>query len=96
MDNINVNISVLDCCNNKCNSNSMMTTKIFTNTNDFISLFCGFYLKIISVEDGFVVLSIDNSNVFIIRRAFVDIPLKICLSNNGNNHEVTIKVNSIT
>ena len=96
MEDINVNISVLDCCSNKCNSNSMMTTKIFTSTNDFISLFCGYYLKVISVENSVVLISIDNSNVFVIRRCYIDIPLKICLSGNGINHEVTIKVNSIT
>ena len=96
MENINVNISILDCCTAKCTSNSIMTTKIFTSTNDFVSLFCGFYLKVISVNDGFVVISIDNSNVYVIRRAFVDIPLKICLSSGLVNHELTIKVNSIT
>ena len=96
MDNKNINISVLDCCSNKCNSSSNMITKIITSTSDFISLFCGFYLKIISVSDGYVILSIDNQNVFIIRRAYVNIPIKICLSNCGICHELTIKINSIT
>lgn len=96
MNDINVNISVNECLICKCQTNSMSTTKIINNTSDFISLFCNYYLKIISVENNFVVISIDNGTIFYVRKAYIDIPSRICLSDGCNRHEVCIKINSIT
>jgi len=96
MDTFSVNISVNDCCSNKCCTNNMSTTKIITNLTDFIPVQCSYYLKIIAVNDNSVVLSLDNGNVFFVRRAFVGIPIKIRIPNNCSCHIVTIIVNSIT
>lgn len=96
MDNFSVNISVTDCCTNKCRTISNSTTQIFTNQDDFISLQCCYYLKIIAVTSTYVVLSIDNSVIHFVRRAFIGIPLRICIPNNCSTHIVTIIVNSIT
>ena len=96
MENFSVNISVNDCCYNKCHSSNNSITKIFTSTDDFISLQCCYYLKILSVTDTYVVLSIDNNIIYFVRRAFINVPIKICIPNNCSTHIVTITVNSIT
>ena len=42
------------------------------------------------------IISIENSNIFFVRRAFIGIPIKIRIPNNCSCHIVTILVNSIT
>ncbi len=96
MDTFSVNISINDCCNSKCYTNNMSTTKIITTLTDFIPLQCSYYLKIIAVSNNSVVLSLDNGSIFFVRRAFVGIPVKIRIPNNCSCHIVTILVNSIT
>lgn len=96
MDSFNVNITVNDCCFNKCHQSNNSTTKIFTNTNDFIQLQCCYYLKIIAVTSTYILISIDNDVIYFVRRAFIGVPLKLCLPNNCSSHIVTITVNSIT
>ena len=96
MDSINVNLSVIDCCFSKCQNSSISTTKVFTSFDDFIALHCNYFLKIISVEDNFIVISINNNLIFYVRKAYVGIPIKICLSNSKVTHQITIQVNSIT
>ena len=96
MENFSVNITVDDCCVSKCRTNSSSTTKIITNTSEFISIQCGYYLQILDVQSTYVVLSIDNESLYIVRKAFVGIPIKICIPNNCASHVITIKVNSIT
>lgn len=96
MDTFNVNISVNDCCSSKCCNNNISTTTIITSLTNFIVLQNNYYLKIIAVNDNSVVLSIDNGNIFFVRRAFVGIPIKIRIPNNCSCHIVTIVINSIT
>ncbi len=96
MENFNVNITVNDCCYNKCHTSNNSITKIFTNTNDFISLQCCYYLKIISVTSTYILISIDNGIIHFVRRAFIGVPLKICIPNNCSTHIITITLNSIT
>lgn len=96
MDSFSVNISVNDCCNSKCCTNNISTTKIITSLTDFIPLQCSYYLKIIAVDENSIVLSIDNGAIFFVRRAFVGIPIKIRIPNNCSCHIVTILINSIT
>ena len=96
METFNVNISVNDCCVSKCRTSSNSTTTILTSTSDFISIQCCFYLKIIAVHNNYIVFSLDNNSIFFVRKAFVGIPIKICISNKCSSHIVTILVNSIT
>ena len=96
MDTFSVNISVHDCCQSKCSNNNISVTKIITSLNDFICLQCNYYLKIITVNENSVVLSLDNGSIFFIRRAFTGIPIKIRLPNNCSCHTITIIINSIT
>jgi len=96
MENFSVNISVTDCCFNKCHTSSNSTTKIITNTDDFISLQCCYYLKIITVTSTYVIISIDNGIIHFVRRIFIGVPVKICIPNNCSSHIITITVNSIT
>ena len=95
MENFSVNITVQDCCQNRCHSSNVSTTKIFTSTDDFISLQCFYYLKIISVRDTYVVLSIDNGTIFFVRKVFIGIPIRICIPNDCSSHIITVLVNSI-
>lgn len=96
MENFTVNLSVTDCCYNKCHSSSNSTTKIFTDTDDFISLQCCYYLKIIAVTSTYILFSIDNGVIHFVRRAFIGVPVKLCIPNNCSTHIITIMVNSIT
>jgi len=96
MENFSVNISVTDCCFNKCHTSSNSTTKIITNTDDFLSLQCCYYLKIITVTSTYVIISIDNGIIHFVRRIFIGVPVKICIPNNCSSHIITITVNSIT
>lgn len=96
MNNFNVNISVNDCCSTKCFNNNISTTKIITSLTQFIPLQCSYYLKIIAVNDNSIVISLDNGNIFFVRRVFIGIPIKIRIPNNCSCHIITIKVNSIT
>lgn len=95
METFSVNITVDDCCCSKCRTNNMSTTKIITNISDFIPIQCNYFLQIIDVESTYVVLSIDNEFLHFVRKAFVGIPIKICIPNNCSSHVVTILVNSI-
>ena len=96
MEDFNVNLYVNDCCSNKCTKNNNSITKIFTSTDDFIPLQCCYYLKIISVTSTYIILSLDNGVIHFVRKAFIGIPLRICIPNNCSTHVITIMVNSIT
>lgn len=96
MENFSVNITVNDCCYNKCHSSNNSYTKIFTSLNDFLPLRCCYYLKIIAVTSTYVIISIDNSNIYFVRKAFVNIPIRICIPNNCSTHIITVTINSIT
>ena len=96
MDNFSVNISIDDCLVCKCNTCNKMVTEILSSSDQFIPLQCNFYLKIISVENNSVVISIDNDVLFIVRRLYVGVPIRICIPNNCCKHTLTIIVNSIT
>lgn len=95
MDNFNVNITVNDCCFNKCHTSSKSITKIFTTVNDFIELQCCYYLRILTVTNTYILFSIDNNVIHFVRRAFINVPLRLCLPNNCSSHIITITVNSI-
>lgn len=96
MDNFSVNISVNDCLCCKCNTCNKMVTEILTSTEQFIPLQCGFYLKLITVDNNSVVISIDNDFLYIIRRLYIGVPIRICIPNNCCKHTLTITLNSIT
>jgi len=96
MNDFNVNITINDCCFNKCRCNNNSTTKIFTDADDFIELQCCYYLKIITVTSTYILLSIDNGLIHFVRRAFIGVPLKLCIPGDCSSHVVTITVNSIT
>ena len=98
MEDFSVNLTVNDCCRNKCNTVSNTTTNIFDSLNNFLSLNDNYYFKLIDVEDTYIVISIDNGSVFFVRKAYINIPIRICLPEDCccQNHLVTIIVNSIT
>lgn len=96
MDNFNVNITIKDCCFNKCHCTNNSATKIITSTDNFIELQCCYYLKVISVTNTYILISIDNGTIHFVRRLFIGLPSKLCLPNNCCSHIVTITVNSIT
>ena len=96
MENFSINLTVNDCCYNKCHCTNNSTTKIFTSLDDFIELQCCYYLKIIAVSSTYILISIDNGVIHFVRRAFINVPLKLCIPNNCSTHIVTITLNSIT
>ena len=95
MGNFSVNISVDNCLCSKCTTCNKMVTEILTNTNQFIPLQCGFYLKLISIEQNSVVISIDNGFLYIVRRIYVGVPIRICIPNKCAKHTLIISLNSI-
>lgn len=97
MNNSNVNISVNDCLICKCKTCNKMVTDILNSNNSFISLQNGYYLNILNIETNSVVISIDNGTIYIIRRIYIGLPIKICVPNcNCYTHTLTITLNSIT
>ena len=96
MENFSINISVIDCFKTKCQTNSMSTTKIITSLQEYIPLYFDYYLKIISVNSNYVLISIDNGVIFYVRKAYINIPITLCISSGSNSHQVTIQLNSIT
>lgn len=95
MDNFNANISIEDCLVCKCNTCNKMITEIITSTEQFVPLQHSFYLKIIAVNTNSVVISIDNDLLFIVRRLYVGVPIRICIPNKCCKHTLTIVLNSI-
>lgn len=96
MENFSVNLTVNECLICKCNTCSKSTTKIITNIDEFIPLECNYYLKILSVQPTYILVSIDNEQIHIIRKIYTSIPIKICIPNNCCTHKLNILVNSIT
>ena len=91
----NISISVDDCLICKCNTSNKMVTDILNNTNTYICLQCGYYLKILNTETNSVIISIDNGTIYIIRRIYIGLPIKICVPNSCSSHTLTIMLNSI-
>lgn len=96
MDTFNINLLIDECLSCRCNSCNKTINKIITSLNDFISLECNYYLKILSVQNNYIIISIDNGSFFIVRKIYTSIPVKICIPNNCCAHRLCIKVNSIT
>ena len=96
MEPFSVNITVNDCCYSKCHCTSNSITNFFTSLDDFIELQCCYYLKVIVVNSTYILISIDNGVIHFVRRAFINVPLKLCIPNNCSTHIVTITINSIT
>lgn len=95
MNNFSVNISVSDCCCTKCCTSNRETTRIITSPNDFICLQNCFYIRILSVTETYALIEITNGTIHFIRKAFLNIPFNLCLSDNCTNHCIVILVNSI-
>lgn len=93
---MNVNISVDDCLVCKCNSCNKMSNLNLTSLDDYISIQCNYYLQLITVEPTYVVISINNQVLYIVRKLYVGVPIKICVPNCNCKHTLTITINSIT
>ncbi len=93
---MNVNISVNDCLVCKCNTCNKMITDILTSSDQFIQLQNGYYLTILNTDTNSAVISINNGTIYIIRRVYTKLPIKICIPNNCCCHTLTITINSIT
>lgn len=95
MNTYNVNIFVNDCCSSKCCTNNVSTTTNLNYNDNFIQLQNCFTLKILSVTESFVIVSISNNNVFFVRQLFPGVCLKLSLPANCACHIISIRVNSI-
>ena len=97
MENSNVNISVNDCLICKCKTCNKIVTDILNSNNSFICLQNGYYLNVLNIETNSVIISINNGTIYIIRRIYLGLPIKICVPNqNCCSHTLTITLNSIT
>ena len=97
MENQNINISINDrlCC--KCKTCNKMITDILNQNNTYLTLQNGYYLTVLNVETNSIVISINNGTIYIIRRIYIGLPIKICVPNcNCSTHTLTIILNSIT
>lgn len=95
MENYTINLTIKDCVTNKCNTCSKETTAILTNTNNFVNLQCDYSLKIESVTKDYIIISINNLVLHIIRRLYINIPIRICISESFPVHQISITLNSI-
>jgi len=95
MNNFTVNISVNDCCSTKCCNSNREITRIITSPNDFIPLQNCYYIRILSVTASYALIEITNGTIHFIRKAFLNIPFNLCLSDNCTTHSIVILVNSI-
>lgn len=95
MNTFSVNISVSDCCSTKCCNSSRETTRIISSPNDFICLQNCYYIRILSVTASYALIEITNGAIHFIRKAFLNIPFNLCLSDNCTTHNIVVLVNSI-
>lgn len=96
MENYNINLTVIDTAGDKCSTNTKETTTILTNSNNFVNLQCGFSLKIEKVTTTYIIISINNLILHVIRQLYVNIPIWICLCDKNNEyHRLRIILNSI-
>lgn len=95
MNNFYVTISINDCCTTKCCTSNREITRIITSTNDFICLQNCYYIRILSVTETYALIEITNGIIHFIRKAFLNIPFNLCLSDGCNNHNIVVLVNGI-
>lgn len=96
MNNFSVNISVNECLKTNCCNSNKEITRIITSTNDFICLQNCYYIRILGVTANYVLLEITNGQIHFIRKAFLNIPFNLCLSDNCPIQSVIILVTNIT
>lgn len=91
-----VTLVITDCCCTKCCTSNKETTRIITNNSEFISLQNNFYIRVIGTNQNYALLEITNGSIYYIRKAFLNIPINLCLSDNCPVHRITITTTSIS
>ncbi len=89
MNTFNIDLNIEDCtysCNCK-NCNSCKTT--FTNSSQTITLQNGYILNVISVNENYVTVLIQNGFQVIIRNVR-NFPMQICIPTKNCTHIVTL------
>lgn len=90
MSDFNITLTVQDVVyNNNCCDKETTTLNI-TSINNTINLKCNYILNIIRVSDNFFTVLIQNGINTYIRNVFTSYPMQLCISNNCNNHVITI------
>lgn len=96
MDTNSVTLTITDCCCTKCCTSNKETTKIISSNSEFISLQNNFYARVIGINQNYALLEITNGSIYYIRKAFLNIPINLCLSDNCPVHRITITTTSIS
>lgn len=96
MEPYSVTLTITDCCCTRCCTSNKETTRIITDSTEFISLQNNFYTRVIGVNENYALLEITNGSIYYIRKAFFNIPINLCLSENCPVHRLTITVTSIS
>lgn len=96
MEPYSVTLTITDCCCTRCCTSNKETTRIISNSSEFISLQNNFYVRVIGVTQNYALLEITNGSIYYIRKAFLNIPINLCLSENCPVHRITITVTSIS
>lgn len=96
MEPYSVTLTITDCCCTRCCTSNKETTRIISSSSDFISLQNNFYARVIGVNENYIILEITNGSIYYIRKAFLNIPINLCLSENCPVHRITITVTSIS
>lgn len=91
-----VALTITDCCCTKCCTTNREISKILSNSSEFISLQNSFYIRVIGITQNYALLEITNGLIYYIRKAFLNIPVNLCLSDNCPTHKLTICVTSIS
>ena len=96
MNTFSVTLTINDCCCTKCCTSNRETTRIITNSTEFVSLQNGYYIRVLRATTNYALLEITNGSIYYIRKAFLNIPINLCLSDNCPVHKISITVTSIT
>lgn len=96
MENYNINLSIIDTAEDKCSTCTKEINTILTNTNNFVNLQCDFSLRVEKVTSSYVIISINNLLLHVIRQLYINVPIWICLCDGCPYHRLRIVLNSIT
>lgn len=93
MNNYTVNFCIIDKCCNNGNSNTIQKETSITNINTTVLLHNNYTLNILSVNENYCSVIIQNGINIYILNVYTAFPTELCICNTCNNsHRLTISI----